>query len=359
MSCRDRTSIRSMHSSWRGTTTTAMDSSIRRSTCCSRVRSRATPTATRTPTPKRSRANLTRATPPRYRPRRSLSATLAARGENGNLRLLLCLHEPDGQAGETFLRIGVLAGGEVITFPLERFLSYAETATVTASGQSTVSTIDIPVAPLFVQAHGQVTFFLAAGNVPTMAIGSASKIDIGYEAGELILHQPINVTQSHQPSQGGGSIRQAHSDHARAADFGRRLGAGLGLLPAIGSGRGQRAEDAAPRRRSGLHRGLGFVLLASVLAHGWRRVRDDRSVRASRKLIDSALRFSSPVGEFAPDHGRQSIGELGYHLRCSGTSSPCACATLVVLSKRDMSCFEIFLPVPEPRSDPRDLRTLE
>lgn len=135
------------------------------------------------------------------------SATLAARGEGGNLRLVLCVHEPDGQLGETFLRIGVLAGGEILTFPLERFLNYAELSTVTGSGQSTVSTIDIPVAPLFVQAYGHVTFFLAAGNAPTMAIGSASKIDIGYEAGELILHQPISVA-SQQPSQGGGSIRQ-------------------------------------------------------------------------------------------------------------------------------------------------------
>lgn len=136
------------------------------------------------------------------------SGSMTARGEGGNLRLVVCIHEPSGTSQDTLLRIGALAQGNVLSVPITRFLNYADVTHTPGTGGSLVTTIDLPVHPSFIAAHGQVTFFLAAGNASTMVMGSAAKIDIGYENGELILNRPLSVNRLNVASQGGGSIRR-------------------------------------------------------------------------------------------------------------------------------------------------------
>lgn len=139
-----------------------------------------------------------------------VSASLTARGEEGALRLVITLYEPAGLAQYSMLRIGALVQGNVVSVPLERFLPTADLIAINGSGGAEVTTIDVPVHPSFVHGAGMVTFFLAAGQTNTMTFGSAAKIDVRSEAGELVLQRPAqaSLASGGAPRQQGGSLRQ-------------------------------------------------------------------------------------------------------------------------------------------------------
>lgn len=140
----------------------------------------------------------------------AVTASLTARGEGGALRLVISLHEPAGLAPYSMLRIGALVNGNVVSVPLERFLPMADVMSVTGSAGSEVTTIDVPVNPGFVHGAGMVTFFLAAGQTNTMTFGSAAKLDVRSEQGELVLQRPVqaSLARGGVPTQQGGSLRQ-------------------------------------------------------------------------------------------------------------------------------------------------------
>ncbi len=137
-----------------------------------------------------------------------VSASIAARGEDGKLRLVISLHEPNGPSTDTLIRIGALAQGTVLSVPIDRFLGLSDIRSKPGTNGSEITTIDIPINPAFVHANGQVTFFLAAGNSSTMIFGAAAKVDIVSDSGVLVIQRPIQANSWRQSSQGGGSIRQ-------------------------------------------------------------------------------------------------------------------------------------------------------
>lgn len=137
-----------------------------------------------------------------------VSASISARGEAGSLRLVIALHEPNGPSATTMVRIGALADGSVVSVPVARFLGLSKIRTSAGTSGSTVTTIDMPINPIYVHAKGQVTFFLAAGDTETMEFGAAAKVDIVSDSGQLVMQRPSQANTSRQPSQGGGSIRQ-------------------------------------------------------------------------------------------------------------------------------------------------------
>ncbi len=139
-----------------------------------------------------------------------VSATLLARGQGGKLRLVVALHEPQGLADVSMVRIGALAQGQIVSVPLDRFLGVADVRGVGGSASSSVTTIDLPIDPNFVHASGgMVTFFLAAGQTDTMAFNAAAKVDICSEGGELVLLRPTQSTLDGRISGGsGGGLRE-------------------------------------------------------------------------------------------------------------------------------------------------------
>ena len=137
-----------------------------------------------------------------------VSASIAARGEDGKLRLVISVHEPSGPSPDTLIRIGALAQGNILSMPIDRFLGLSDIRSKVGSGGSEITTIDMPINPAFVHANGHVTFFLAAGDSSTMVFGAAAKVDIVSDSGELVIQRPTQSNLWRQSSQGGGSIRQ-------------------------------------------------------------------------------------------------------------------------------------------------------
>ena len=136
------------------------------------------------------------------------SAALSARGQGGKLRLVLMLHEPEFQIGDAMLRRGVLAGGQVHAIQPERLALLGERMEVAGTSGSRVTYIDVPIDPNFVHSSGTVSFFLATGSFSTQTLGSASKIDVHSDEGQLVLQvTPAPAGGSRQVSQGGGTIR--------------------------------------------------------------------------------------------------------------------------------------------------------
>lgn len=137
-----------------------------------------------------------------------ISASLTARGEDGALRLVICIHEPQSELSKSMVRLGVLRNGSIASIPWGRLLGLADVLIVDGSNGSRVITVEIPVNPAFIHTAGRVTFFLAAGNETTLTFGSAAKIDVS-STDNILLLQRVTVAQAQaQASQGGGSIRQ-------------------------------------------------------------------------------------------------------------------------------------------------------
>ncbi|MEM9379682.1 MAG: hypothetical protein AAGB93_06995 [Planctomycetota bacterium] len=137
-----------------------------------------------------------------------ISASIVARGEEDDLRLVLCVHEPAGEISDSILRLGALRSGRIVTVPLARVLGFSEVRELQGSFGSRVVTVEIPVQPAFVHSAGRATFFLAAGNATTQYYGSASKVDVTSTDGILLLQQIPVENQELHATQGGGSIRQ-------------------------------------------------------------------------------------------------------------------------------------------------------
>lgn len=137
-----------------------------------------------------------------------ISAALVARGEENDLRLVMCVHEPAGELFDSIIRLGALREGQIVTVPMGRVLGLSEVREIPGTLGSRVITIELPVHPNFVHSAGRATFFLAAGNATTLLYGSASKVDVTSTDGILLLQRVANADQETHATQGGGSIRQ-------------------------------------------------------------------------------------------------------------------------------------------------------
>lgn len=137
-----------------------------------------------------------------------VSASLTARGQDGKLRLVLAVHEPDGFQYDSFVRLGALSQGQAISVPMGRVIDLSTVFEATGSDGSRVTVLEIPVHSGLIHARERVTFFIAAGASSTMAFGAASKIDVISTDGVLQLQRVASAQASLHSSQGGGSIRQ-------------------------------------------------------------------------------------------------------------------------------------------------------
>ena len=136
-----------------------------------------------------------------------ISATLTAHGGAENdLRLVIVMHEPADETGESKIRIGALTQDRAVSVPIERFIAFSDILTSTGTHGSRVTSIDMPIHAGFVHANEHVTFFLAAGNKGQPSFDAAAKIDVLSKDNILMLLRPLasNVASF----QGGGSIRQ-------------------------------------------------------------------------------------------------------------------------------------------------------
>ncbi len=136
----------------------------------------------------------------------AISCTLTARGGGDMLRLVIGIHEPEGEVGQSKMRIGALTSHGAVSVPLGRFLGYADIYTSEGTDSSAVTMIDIPIQARFVHVHEQVTFFLAAGNQSEATFDAAAKVDVQSVDGVLMLVRPVQANL--QSFQGGGAIRQ-------------------------------------------------------------------------------------------------------------------------------------------------------
>lgn len=136
----------------------------------------------------------------------SISCTLTARGGDNSLRLVIGIHEPAGEIGQSKLRIGALTSQGAVSVPLGRFLGLADIYTSHGTNGSRVTVIDLPIQARFIHVNQHVTFFLAAGNLSNSVYDAAAKVDIQSVDGTLMLLRPLQA--SVLSIQGGGSIRQ-------------------------------------------------------------------------------------------------------------------------------------------------------
>lgn len=139
----------------------------------------------------------------------SSSAGLTARGEDGFLRLVMCVHEPESQEGDALIRLGVSASGQVLPVPLDRLALAGEVTFADGSNGSSLTCIDVPIDPAFVHAHGFVSFFVASGSKATQHLESAGKIDIFSDGHTLYLQTTTSsILARRQVGQGGATIRR-------------------------------------------------------------------------------------------------------------------------------------------------------
>lgn len=136
-----------------------------------------------------------------------LRVGMSARGERGFLRLHLALYSENGDFQTSVLRLGALAGGQVVSVPFHRFLPMATIRDVPV-GAGAVRTVDLELSPTYVNVFGAATFFVAVGAQGTTSYHSAAKVDL-YSVDQTLLlrREPSAATQQGTPS-GGGSLRQ-------------------------------------------------------------------------------------------------------------------------------------------------------
>jgi len=137
------------------------------------------------------------------------SAGLTARGEDGFLRLVMCVHEPAQQRGDALIRLGVAAGGNVYPVPIDRLALSGTMTFADGSAGSSITCLDVPIDPAFVHAHGFVSFFVASGSRSGQVLESAGKIDVFSDGQTLYLQSTTSPTLSRQQTgQGGATIRR-------------------------------------------------------------------------------------------------------------------------------------------------------
>lgn len=137
-----------------------------------------------------------------------ICANITARGEGAALELVMLVYEPSEEFGESFLRLGALRGGQVISVPLARFASLTTYSAIPATNGGQLVTVELPVHPAFIEGTNQVTFFVAAGNEVTQAYTAAAKVDVSSVDGILLLQRVSAAHAQMQATQGGGSVRQ-------------------------------------------------------------------------------------------------------------------------------------------------------
>lgn len=137
-----------------------------------------------------------------------LRVGLSARGEGGMMRLHLALYSENGAFQTSVLRLGALAGGQVVSVPFHRFLSEAVIRDVPVGATAAVRTIDLALSPAYVNLFGAATFFVAVGAQGTTTYHAAAKVDL-YSVDQTLLlrREPQSATQQGAPT-GGGSLRQ-------------------------------------------------------------------------------------------------------------------------------------------------------
>lgn len=140
----------------------------------------------------------------------ALRIGMTARGENGQLRLLLALYSEAGTFNTSVLRIGALANGFVVSVPFHRLLPYAEMRDVQLPNGGMVRTLDIELSPAYVHMFGATTFFVAVGAQGSLSYHSAAKVDLYSVENTLLMRREPSASQ--QPGgttpTGGGSLRQ-------------------------------------------------------------------------------------------------------------------------------------------------------
>lgn len=136
-----------------------------------------------------------------------ISASLTANGGSAtNLRLVVVVHEPAGEKGQSKIRIGALTHDRSVAVPIERFMGISNVLTSPGSDGSTVTSIDIPIQSALVHTNEHVAFFLAAGSQLQASFNAAAKIDVLSTDGVLQLLRPLALNAD--SSGGTGSIRQ-------------------------------------------------------------------------------------------------------------------------------------------------------
>ncbi len=135
-----------------------------------------------------------------------ISASLTAHGGPSSLRLVIVMHEPAEDIGDSKVRIGALTAQGTVSVPISRFIAIADILNSTGTDGSKVTTIDIPIHAGFIHANQHVTFFLAAGNKSEPSFSAGAKVDVQSTDGILTLLRPTATSLA--SLQGGGSIRQ-------------------------------------------------------------------------------------------------------------------------------------------------------
>ncbi len=139
---------------------------------------------------------------------------LTARGEGGQLRLLVVLYSADGTFETSVLRVGALANGQIVSVPFHRLLPDADIRDIDLSshgatgGAARVRTIDVVLSPIFVHAFGETTFFVAVCSTGQTTYSSAAKVDLASVQQTLVLRREAYVAQQTPSTPGGGSLRQ-------------------------------------------------------------------------------------------------------------------------------------------------------
>ena len=135
-----------------------------------------------------------------------ISASLTAHGGETSLRLVIVMHEPSEDIGDSKVRIGALTDQGTVSVPIGRFIAIADILTSVGSNGSQITTIDIPIHAGFVHANEHVTFFLAAGNKHVPSYAAGAKVDVLSKDNVLMVLRPM--ASNGASMQGGGSIRQ-------------------------------------------------------------------------------------------------------------------------------------------------------
>jgi len=137
-----------------------------------------------------------------------VSANLTARGKESAALLVLVIYEPAGALGQSFVRLGALRGGQVVSVPLARFSSLMTYTSQTTSSGGQLICAELPIPPNFIEAAGEVTFFVAAGDTVSQSYSAAAKVDVSSVGGVPLMRRTSVAQSSLQASQGGGSVRQ-------------------------------------------------------------------------------------------------------------------------------------------------------
>jgi hypothetical protein len=145
-----------------------------------------------------------------------LRVGITARGEEGQLRLLVALYSANGTFDTSVLRVGALANGQILSVPFHRLLPTATVRDIdvlqlgNTGAAARVRTIDLTLNPVYVHAFGETTFFVAAGSNGQTMYSSAAKVDVASVQQTLVLRREAYATQQQQSTSapGGGSLRQ-------------------------------------------------------------------------------------------------------------------------------------------------------